>query len=201
MPSKKKRTARVRRKTTETDITLELNLDGRGSYDVATGIAFFDHMLSLFSKHGLFDLKLKARGDIEVDAHHSVEDVGIVLGEAIKKALGDKAGIARYGSADVPMMDACATVILDLSDRPYLKYRVKFPLRGQAKASFDPGLVEEFMRALSNSAGMDLHVSLSYGRDMHHSIEAVFKALARALGRAVAVDPRIKGVLSTKGRL
>ena len=200
------RKALVKRKTNETDISVTLNLDGKGREEIDTSIPFFDHMLSLFARHGLFDLKVKARGDIDVDFHHTVEDVGLVLGEAIAKALGDKKGIRRYGSADVPMMDALATVVVDLSGRPYLKYRVKFPggssgkIRGRSEP-FDSGLVEEFMKALSNTAGVDLHITLHYGRDLHHSIEAIFKALGRALGEAVSKDPRIKGIMSTKGKL
>ena len=200
MAAKKPRTGKVTRKTTETDITVELSLDGTGKYAVSTGIPFFDHMLNLFAKHGLFDLKVKAKGDLEVDFHHTVEDVGIALGEAVKKAAGTKAGIARYGRADVPMMDSLATAVLDLSDRPYLKYKVKIP-KGAVKHEFDPGLVEEFMKALSNSSGMDLHLILHYGKDMHHSVEAIFKSLGRALSVAVMKDPRIKGVMSTKGKL
>ncbi|MEE8575185.1 MAG: imidazoleglycerol-phosphate dehydratase HisB [Thermodesulfobacteriota bacterium] len=197
------RTSKVKRKTTETSIALEINLDGKGTRSVKTTIPFFDHMLSLFAKHGLFDLKIKATGDTEVDFHHTVEDVGLSLGEAIKKALKTKAGINRYGSADVPMMDSLATVVLDLSDRPYLKYNVKFkPVKAKmVKEVFDPALVEEFMRALSNSAGVDLHVTLHYGNDIHHSVEAIFKALGRALRVAVTKDARVKGVMSTKGKL
>ncbi len=200
MAAKKTRTGKIKRVTTETEITVDINLDGTGKYAVSTGIPFFDHMLNLFAKHGLFDLKIKAKGDLEVDFHHTVEDVGIALGEAIKKAVGNKAGIVRYGTADVPMMDSLASVVLDLSDRPYLKYRVRVR-KGAVKHAFDPGLVEEFMKALSNSSGMDLHVILHYGRDMHHSVEAVFKSLGRALSIAVMKDPRIKGVMSTKGKL
>ncbi len=197
------RKATVKRKTSETDITLELNLDGTGERKVDTLIPFFDHMLDLFAKHGIFDLKLKARGDIEIDFHHTVEDVGLALGEAVKKALKEKAGITRYGAADVPMMDALASVYLDLGDRPYLNYRVKFPVVAakMVKEVFDPALTQEFMQAFVNSAGIDLHIHLHYGRDIHHSTEAVFKALGRALKVAVTKDPRIKGVMSTKGKL
>jgi imidazoleglycerol-phosphate dehydratase len=199
------RKAKIERKTTETDIQVELNLDGRGSYEVNTSIPFFDHMLSLFAKHGLFDLNLKAKGDIEVDFHHTVEDVGLCLGEAVKEALKDKTGIRRYGSADMPMMDALATVVLDLSDRPYFKYNITKEStavsRGARKSKFDMGLVEEFMKALSNTAGIDLHITLHYGRDLHHSVEAIFKALGRALKEAITLDPRIRGVMSTKGKL
>lgn len=193
------RSSVIKRKTTETDITGSLNLDGKGAGDIKTGIPFFDHMLTLFSKHGLFDLKIKAKGDIEVDFHHTVEDVGICLGEAIKKALKDKKGIKRYGTSDVPMMDALATVILDISGRPYLKFTAPKSQRG--KTVFDMGLAKEFLTALSNTAGIDMHVRLHYGEDLHHSIEAIFKALGRALRIAVEKDKRVKGVLSTKGKL
>lgn len=204
MPAKTKRKAKVTRKTSETDIQVELNLDGRGNYEVNTLIPFFDHMLSLFAKHGLFDLNLRAKGDIDVDFHHTVEDVGLTLGEAIKKALKNKTGIKRYGSAQVPMMDALATAVVDLSDRPFFKFNTtkdSMAVSRARKSKFDMGLVEEFMTALSNSAGCDLHITLHYGRDLHHSVEAVFKALGRALGEAVTMNPKIKGVMSTKGKL
>lgn len=206
------RKARVTRKTKETDITVELNLDGSGKSDIRTPIPFFNHMLTNFSRHGLFDLKINAAGDIDVDLHHTVEDVGIALGEALKKALGDNSGIRRCASADVPMMDSLSTVVLDISNRPYFKFNPARPsltaakkvlsvLDGTMKEAFDAGLLKEFMKALSNSAGLDLHITLNYGEDIHHSIESVFKALGRALGSAVSKDPRIKGVLSTKGKL
>lgn len=208
------RKARLSRKTKETDITLELNVDGSGVNDIKTTIPFFDHMLANFSRHGLFDLKVKAAGDIDVDLHHTVEDVGIVLGEALKKALKDNSGIKRCGTASVPMMDSLSTVILDISNRPYFKFNFTKEAEvlskkiysanmkaGKMEEAFDLGLMEEFMKALSNSAGLDLHVTLHYGRDIHHSIESVFKALGRALSAAVAKDPRIKGVMSTKGKL
>jgi imidazoleglycerol-phosphate dehydratase len=197
------RKASVRRKTSETDISLDINLDGSGKGDIKTGIPFFDHMLTLLARHGLFDLKVRAKGDIEVDFHHTVEDVGLSLGSAFKKALGSKAGINRYGSADVPMMDALAAVILDLSDRPYLKYNVKLPTvkARMVKEVFDPALVEEFLKAFSNSAGADVHVFLRYGNDIHHSVESIFKAFGRALKMAASKDSRIKGVMSTKGKL
>jgi len=211
MPRKAQRKARVRRKTTETDITLELNLDGTGTADVRTGIPFLDHMLTLLSRHGLVDLRIRAQGDIDVDFHHTVEDVGLSLGEAFKKALGGKAGIRRYGSSDVPMMDALASVVLDIGGRPSYKYNktkassaVSRPGRSGGKGGgekFDMGLAGEFMTSLANSAGIDLHVTLHYGRDLHHSIEAIFKALGRALRAAVEKDPRVRGVMSTKGKL
>ncbi|MDH4226322.1 MAG: imidazoleglycerol-phosphate dehydratase HisB [Deltaproteobacteria bacterium] len=208
---KKARTAKVKRKTTETDIKLELNLDGKGSAEVSTGIAFFDHMLTLLAKHALFGLTIKAKGDIDVDYHHTVEDVGLCLGEALKKALGDKKGLVRYGTAEVPMMDSLSKVTLDLSGRPYFKitpnkdsmselYRVH-KLYESDRFHFDLGFMEEFMQALANSAGMDLHITLYYGKDLHHAIESIFKALAKALKNAVEIDPRIEGVMSTKGTL
>jgi len=206
------RKAKITRKTRETEITVELNLDGRGNGDVKTPLPFFDHMLTNFARHGLFDLKIRAKGDVEVDFHHTVEDVGITLGEALKKALGNNAGIKRCGSSDVPMMDSLSTVILDISNRPYFKFSSavsSFAIesvysslkKGSVEKTFDIGLMKEFMKALSNSAGLDLHITLHYGEDIHHAIESVYKALGRALGAAVTVDPRIKGVLSTKGKL
>lgn len=208
------RKADIARKTTETDITVELTLDGTGAADVSTGIPFFDHMLTLMARHGLMDLKVRAEGDIEVDFHHTVEDTGIAIGEVLKKSLGDKSGIRRYGSSDTPMMDSLSTVILDISGRPYLRFNVSDDAAAVAKKvysakkddgtiveSFDMGLAEEFMKALSNTAGIDLHIFLHYGTDIHHAIEAIFKATGRALGMAVAKDPRIKGVMSTKGKL
>lgn len=208
------RKARIKRKTAETDITLEINLDGEGKSSIATGIPFFDHMLTLLARHGLFDLKVSCKGDIEVDFHHSVEDVGISLGEALKKALGDKGGIRRYGRADVPMMDSLSSVVLDISGRPYLKFNVGKNATAVSRKiysakredgavidSFDMGLAEEFLKAVSNSAGIDLHVTLEYGTDIHHAIESIFKALGRALSVAVERNPRIKGVMSTKGKL
>jgi len=194
------RKAQINRKTKETDITLNLNLDGRGIYDIRTSIPFLDHMLSLFAKHGLFDLKIKARGDIEIDYHHTVEDIGICLGDAVKKALGAKAGIKRYGTAFVPMDEAIASVSMDISDRPYLVYKVAMPKKSKIK-NFEADLIEDFLQAIVNRSGMTLHVSVPYGRNIHHMIEALFKALGRALREATTVDPRIKGVMSTKGRL
>lgn len=209
------RKAKIARKTKETDITLEINLDGSGVSNIKTPIPFFDHMLTSFSRHGLFDLKLTATGDVEVDLHHTVEDVGIVLGEAIKKALKDNSGIKRCGTATVPMMDALSSVVLDISNRPYFKFNATKDAHaavnkkvyaakmeeGKMYSAFDMGLLEEFMKALSNSAGIDLHITLHYGKDVHHSIESIYKSLGRALSAAVAKDPRIKGVMSTKGKL
>jgi imidazoleglycerol-phosphate dehydratase len=194
------RKSRIKRKTKETDISLELNLDGRGNFKVDTGIPFLDHMLSLMSKHGLMDMKLKARGDLEVDDHHTVEDVGLVLGSALSDALGDMKGIRRYGSASVPMDEALAAVSLDISGRAYLVYNAVYPRRSKIKA-FDVDLVQDFLQAFSTKAGITLHVSVPYGRNTHHMVEAAFKALGRALREAVETDPRVKGVPSTKGRL
>src|SRR3989337_1461305 len=194
------RKAQVIRKTKETDIILNLNLDGKGVYDIRTPIPFLDHMLSLFARHGLFDLKIKAKGDIEIDYHHTVEDIGICLGDALKKALGTKAGIKRYGDATVPMDEAVASAAIDISDRPYLVYKAALPKKSKIK-NFDADLVEDFLQAVVSRSGITLHVTVPYGRNIHHIIEAEFKAIARALSDAVRLDPRIKGVMSTKGRL
>jgi len=194
------RKAQVIRKTKETDIILNLNLDGKGVYDIRTSIPFLDHMLSLFARHGLFDLKIKAKGDIEIDYHHTVEDIGICLGDALKKALGTKAGIKRYGNATVPMDEAVASAAIDISDRPYLVYKAALPKKSRIK-NFDADLVEDFLQAVVSRSGITLHVTAPYGRNIHHIIEAVFKAIARALSDAVRLDPRIKGVMSTKGKL
>ncbi len=207
------RTAKVERKTKETEITLELNIDEAGSSDIFTPIPFFTHMIDNFSRHGLFFMKLDVKGDIEVDLHHTVEDVGIATGTAFNDALGDKSGIRRCASASVPMMDALTTVVVDISGRPYFRFdttRNSYAVAGKSVASvvgaslekaFDIDLTCEFLKALSNSAGLDLHVKLEYGRDVHHSIESIFKALGRALSAAVERDERIKGVPSTKGTL
>lgn len=194
------RKAKQRRKTRETDITLELKLDGRGDAAVETSIPFMDHMLSLMCKHGLMDLKLKAKGDIEIDYHHTVEDMGIVLGNALREALKDMKGIRRYGSASVPMDEALASVSLDISGRPYLVYSVALPRRSKIR-NFDADLVQDFLQALASRAGLTLHVNVPYGRNTHHILEAIFKALGRALSEAVSMDPRVRGVPSTKGRL
>jgi imidazoleglycerol-phosphate dehydratase len=199
MSSSSKRQSKKYRKTSETEISLALGLDGKGGAKVKTGIPFFDHMLNLFAKHGLFDLEVKAKGDLEVDLHHTVEDVGIVLGQALATALGKKEGIRRYGSAYVPMDETLARVVVDLSGRPYLELR-GLNRRGRA-GNFPAQLVEEFLRALSVQGGMNLHAEILYGRDVHHQIEAIFKALARALQDAVRRDSRVRGVLSTKGRI
>lgn len=195
------RKATVSRKTKETDIKVNINLDGTGDYKINTSIPFVDHMLSLMSKHGHIDLDVQAKGDIEVDYHHLLEDVGIVLGEAINKALGNKLQIRRYGEAVTPMDESLAQVVIDLSGRPYLVYKVRTP-RGSAQIqSLGVSLFEDFFRAFSNNAGMNLHIILEYGRDPHHIFEAIFKGLGRALRAAVEIHPKTKGVPSTKGTL
>jgi imidazoleglycerol-phosphate dehydratase len=193
------RQQQVSRKTQETDIQVGLNLDGRGEFSVTTSIPFLDHMLALFARHGLFDLTVRATGDTAVDYHHTMEDVGICLGNAFKKALGDKKGIRRFGQASVPMIDSLATVVLDLSGRAHLTFRVEFA--SSRVGELDVELFEEFFRAFSTAAGIDLHVHVPYGSNVHHSVEAIFKAFARACEQAVRIDPRMEGVWSTKGTL
>lgn len=193
------RAANVQRRTKETDIEVELCLDGGGAYSVSTGIPFLDHMLESFAKHGLFDLALTARGDLQVDLHHTVEDVGIALGQALRKALGDAEGIRRYGSQVLPMAEAKVEVSVDVSNRPYLVYRVELP--NARIGSFDASLTEDFLYALAHHAGLDLHVDLRYGKSPHHVVEAIFKGLARALRVAVERDPRVKGLPTVKGAL
>jgi imidazoleglycerol-phosphate dehydratase len=193
------RSAELSRKTAETDITLRLDIDGRGSSSIDTGIGFLDHMLTLFSKHGLLDLEVKASGDLQVDAHHTVEDVGIVLGQALKQALGDKKAIRRYGTAFVPMDEALAMVSVDIGGRPYLVCNVKYA--SERVGDMDTELVEEFFRAVSVNAGMNIHINVMYGSNNHHITEAVFKAFGRSLDEAVGFDQRIEGVMSTKGML
>ena len=195
-----KRIVSLSRKTAETDIALTINLDGSGEYEVDTGIPFFDHMLNLFAKHGLFDLKLEAKGDIEVDYHHTVEDVGIVLGDAIKQALGDKLGIRRYGFYILPMDETLARVALDLSNRPFLKYQVESPTN--YIRDFNIVLIREFFQAIVNSLGANIHLKIEYGDEPHHIVEALFKCFAKALDMATSVDPRTEGQLpSTKDKL
>jgi len=193
------RRASVTRKTRETDIQLELNLDGTGLYEVATGIPFFDHMLESFTKHAAFDLRLRARGDLEVDWHHSVEDVGIALGQALRQALGDARGIRRYGFFVLPMAESRVDVSLDVSNRAHLVYKVQ--IANDRVRDFDVSLVEDFLYAFSQNAGVDLHVELRYGKSPHHIVEAIFKGLARALRAAVELDSRISDVPSVKGVL
>jgi imidazoleglycerol-phosphate dehydratase len=193
------RSATIERKTKETEIRVRLVLDGDGEYEVDTGIAFFDHMLESFAKHACFDLQLRARGDLAVDTHHTVEDVGICLGQALREALGEVRSIRRFGSFVLPMAEAKVEVALDVSLRPYLVYRVDLP--NDRIGGFDVSLVEDFLYAFSQNAGLDLHVELRYGRSPHHVVEAIFKGLARALRLAVEVDPRARGVPSVKGTL
>lgn len=193
----KHRTAEINRQTTETQIKVSVNLDGTGTYEISTGVGFFDHMLSHLGKHSGIDLKVRAKGDLEVDAHHTVEDVAICLGEALHAALGDKKGIARFGHSVVPMEDAKADVTIDLSGRPYLVYRAKY--NSQKIGEFDVECIEEFCRAFSTAAKMNLHIEVPYGTNSHHVAEAVFKAAGQALGTAVAV--RGGGIPSTKGVL
>lgn len=193
------RAATVKRKTRETDIELAFEIDGSGRSAISTGIGFFDHMLELFTKHGLFDLELRAEGDLNVDAHHTVEDVGLALGQALREALGDKTGLVRYGWCLLPMDDALARVALDCSGRPYLAYEA--PEEAAPIGDFPFQLLEEFLRAFSVQGGLNLHVALLDGRDAHHMAEAVFKGLARALDQATRLDPRVQGVPSTKGQL
>jgi imidazoleglycerol-phosphate dehydratase len=194
------REAVIERTTSETSIRTRLNLDGTGVSNVRSGIPFFDHMLTLFARHGLFDLDLDAKGDLEVDFHHTVEDAGITLGQAISKALGDKKGIRRYGFAYVPMDEALVRAVIDLSGRPYLVYEPPSPVEAIG-GNFSFQLVEEFLRAIAVSAAMNLHVEILAGRDAHHMAEGVFKAFARALDVATQIDPRVEGVPSTKGVL
>ncbi len=193
------RTAEIKRETTETRITLRLDVDGTGKSTVVSGIPFFDHMLTLFSRHGLIDLGVEAVGDLDVDFHHTVEDTGIVLGAALRKALGDKTGIRRYGSIYLPMDEALARVVVDFGGRPYLEYRA--PAAAEPIGGFSFQLVEEFLRALAVHAAINLHVEILYGRDSHHMAEAIFKGLARALRIACELVPRVQGVPSTKGVL
>jgi imidazoleglycerol-phosphate dehydratase len=193
------RTAAIKRVTKETKISLDLNVDGTGEAKVCTSVPFLDHMLNLFARHGLFDLEVEAAGDIDIDFHHTVEDIGIVLGEAFKQALGDKKGIRRYGQATVPMDETLAAVAVDISGRPYLVYNVKLP---KVKiGEFDVELAREFFQAFANHCGLNLHINVMYGDNVHHIIEACFKAVARAMDMATQLDPRVQGVMSTKGML
>ena len=197
--SKTDRRARVERRTSETDIALELSIDGNGNGEISTGIGFLDHMLTAFSRHGLMDLSVTCKGDLEVDAHHTVEDVGICLGQALDQALGDKASLRRFGHSYVPMDDALARVVVDLSGRSYCLFQAEF---GEANVGELPvGLVREFMRAFADQGRFNLHVDLLRGGDAHHGVEAIFKALGRALDQATGQDRRVEGIPSTKGRL
>ena len=193
------RTATIRRDTTETKVELSLDLDGTGRHELATGVGFFDHMLTHLAKHGLFDLTVKCQGDLHVDAHHTVEDVGICFGKCLAQALGDKSGIRRYGSATVPMDETLVTAAVDLSGRPFLVWNADVP--NETLGAFRSSLAEEFWRAASSAGAFNLHVVLHHGRNTHHVLEGVFKAAARALRAAVEFDPRATGVPSTKGVL
>lgn len=193
------RTAEIKRTTKETDISLKIDLDGSGKASIDTGIGFFNHMLEGFAKHGFFDLDVKIKGDLDVDGHHTVEDAGIVLGNAIKDAVGDKKGIKRYGYFILPMDDALALCAVDLCNRPYLQFDCYFP--DNMAGDFDTALVKEFFYAVSYSAGMNIHIKMLSGENSHHMIEAIFKAFAKALDMAVSYDERIRDVLSTKGSL
>jgi imidazoleglycerol-phosphate dehydratase len=199
MSDKQRRSASVERKTKETEINVQLVIDGTGEYEISTGIAFFDHMLESFTRHAAFDLRLAAKGDLEVDTHHTIEDVGITLGQAFREALGSAAGIRRYGSIALPMAESKVEVALDISNRPYLVYRVD--LANDRIGSFDVSLTEDFLYAFSQNAGVDLHVDLAYGKNPHHVVEAIFKGLARSLRTAVEFDPRMKGLPTVKGAL
>jgi imidazoleglycerol-phosphate dehydratase len=193
------RSASVERNTTETQIRVEFGLDGAGRGHIQTTIPFLDHMLELLSKHGFFDLTVQAKGDTDIDDHHTVEDIGIVFGEALKQALGNKEGIRRFGWASVPLDETLAQVTIDLSGRPYLVYHVE--LSERRIKSFDLGLFEDFFQAFVTHGALNLHVNVQYGRNPHHIMEAIFKALAKSLDQATSIDERVTGVLSTKGRL
>ncbi|MBO8173198.1 MAG: imidazoleglycerol-phosphate dehydratase HisB [Bacillaceae bacterium] len=199
MMENKTRQAEIKRKTNETDIQLAFAIDGEGISRLNTGVPFLTHMLDLFARHGHFDLSVEAEGDIEIDYHHTVEDIAICLGQALKEALGDKAGIRRYGNAFVPMDESLAQVVIDLSNRPHLEYRAEYT--AQQVGDFPVELVHEFLWKLALEARMNLHVILHYGTNTHHMIEAIFKALGRALDEATSLDPRVKGIPSTKGML
>lgn len=194
------RVAELARKTKETDLHVKVNLDGTGEARVKTGIGFFDHMLEAFARHGLLDLTLEARGDLHVDGHHTVEDTGIVLGQALAQALGDRAGIRRYADASVPLDEALVRCVIDVSGRPYLSYQIDIP-KWQMLGDYDVFLTPEFFRALALNAGLTVHLDLIRGDNPHHIVEAAFKAFARALDAATMLDPRVKGVPSTKGKL
>ncbi|AZK45451.1 imidazoleglycerol-phosphate dehydratase HisB [Paenibacillus lentus] len=195
----RERSASVSRKTNETDIKLSFSIDGSGQANLQTDVPFLDHMLDLFTKHGQFDLTVDAHGDIEIDDHHTVEDIGICLGQCLREALGDKRGIKRYASVFVPMDEALAQVVIDCSNRPHFEYRAEYP--SSRVGSFDVELVQEFLWKLALEARVTLHVIVHYGQNTHHMIEAVFKALGRAIDEATSIDPRVSGVPSTKGVL
>lgn len=193
------RRTKLERKTSEVEVSVDINLDGSGKYDIETGIPFLDHMLAQFAKHGYFDLSLRAKGDIEVDFHHTVEDIGLALGNAFLEALGDKRGISRFGEAFVPFDETLVFASVDLSGRPYFIYRVSIP-KGKI-GDFDAELGEEFFKSFSATLKCNLHIELRYGYNLHHIIEATFKAVARALDKALRIDPRSEEIPSTKGKL
>lgn len=198
-PTPNSRSASIERVTAETAVQVDWRLDGTGESRLTTSIPFLDHMLTLLAKHGFFDLTVEAKGDTDIDDHHTIEDIGIVMGTALSQALGDKKGIARFGWASVPLDETLAHVTVDLSGRPYLVYRVDLPSR--MIKTFDLALFEDFFQALVNHAAMNLHINLLYGRNPHHILEAIFKGFAKALEQATRIDPRVSGVLSTKGAL
>ena len=193
------RKADLHRQTTETDIHLSIQIEGEGQYQVSTGVPFLDHMLELFARHGFFNLSVQASGDVAIDDHHTVEDVGLALGQALREALGDKHGIRRFGAASVPLDEALVECVVDLSGRPFLAYNLD--IRQERVGNFSTELIHDFFLALTNQVGMNLHLNMTQGRNPHHIIEAGFKAFARALSSAVEYDPRVQGVLSTKGTL
>lgn len=193
------RAAELERKTRETQVKVALKVDGTGHGEIATGVPFLDHMLESFARHGFFDLKVEAHGDLHIDEHHTVEDVGIVLGRAFRQALGDRSGIRRFGEATVPLDEALCTAVVDISGRSYLSYEV--PVAQERVGNFPTELVQDFMKAFSDEAGINLHLHLRAGRNPHHVIETVFKSFARAMDQASSLEPRVSGVLSTKGTL
>ncbi len=193
------RNAKIERKTLETQVEMEINLDGTGNASIFTGVGFLDHMLTLFAKHSFVDLQVKAAGDLEVDSHHTIEDCGIVLGQAIKEALGNKEGIHRYGSCLLPMDEALAQVVIDFSGRPFLAWKADIPR--VILGNMETEMVEEFFRAVAMESGLTLHVRILEGKNTHHMVEAIFKAFARAFAQAVAIDSRVQGVMSSKGSL
>ena len=198
-PNAPQRAAELERKTRETQVKVALKVDGTGHGEIATGVPFLDHMLESFARHGFFDLKVEAHGDLQIDEHHTVEDVGIVLGRAFRQALGDRSGIRRFGEATVPLDEALCTAVVDISGRSYLSYEV--PVAQERVGNFPTELVQDFMKAFSDEAGINLHLHLRAGRNPHHVIETVFKSFARAMDQASSLDPRVSGVLSTKGTL
>lgn len=198
-PARSGRTAEITRKTKETSVTVALNVDGAGKSAVSTGVPFLDHMLDSFARHGFFDLTIRASGDLEVDQHHTVEDIGLALGQAFKEALGAKAGIRRFGDTSCPLDEALVNVVVDVGGRPFLAYNMK--IKQARVGDFDTELVQDFLLGLTNQLGMNLHANMVRGRNAHHIIEAFFKAFARAMDTATQIDPRVRGVLSTKGSL